>query len=380
MVVLDDLVLDVTKFANSHPGGRFLIEKNRGKDISKFFHGGYNYEPNDGGWEHAHTNYARTIVSDLIIARLEQRRSSAAVVVVNKTVASKSGTVCNYELAFAQPEDKKPLDSQIKLFYSDAKMLGKHYLVQQIDNDDHVFGNARHYTVANCMRRDVYDAYVKALKGEEVDTSVITDKPDNCDLTLTIKEYNTINGLSKNIAINSNTKCFRVSGPMGKGLQPASSGLHVAFAAGTGVLVFVDLVAYLVRQQLELKSEDEEQDSELSQDFKFVLYASFASEDEAIALDFLQAASESLGDRFELRLRLSDGSRETSTGRWDSEFLDAEMSKLDDQPAKVWVCGTPGMNQAFEKAGDDLHEAHGNNPRDDAGNYWLQDRSVLEVL
>ena len=42
LVVLDDLVLDVTRFANSHPGGRFLIEKNSGKDISKFFYGGYN--------------------------------------------------------------------------------------------------------------------------------------------------------------------------------------------------------------------------------------------------------------------------------------------------------------------------------------------------
>ena len=98
MVVLDDLVLDVTKFSNSHPGGRFLIEKNRGKDISKFFHGGYNYEPMDGGWEHTHSNYARLIVNDLIVARLEQKRSTAPVVIVNKTRVSQSDTVNNYEL------------------------------------------------------------------------------------------------------------------------------------------------------------------------------------------------------------------------------------------------------------------------------------------
>ena len=34
-------------------------------------------------------------------------------------------------------------------------------------------------------------------------------------------------------------------GPMGKGLMVNRSGVHVAFAAGTGVLVFVDLVMHL---------------------------------------------------------------------------------------------------------------------------------------
>jgi hypothetical protein len=34
---------------------------------------------------------------------------------------------------------------------------------------------------------------------------------------------------------------------MGKGLCIQKEGTHVAFVAGTGVLVFIDLVAYLVR-------------------------------------------------------------------------------------------------------------------------------------
>lgn len=68
-MILDDLVLDVTEFAKSHPGGRFLIEKNIGRDISKYFHGGYSYEPLLGAKNHAHSNYARTIVNSLIVAR-----------------------------------------------------------------------------------------------------------------------------------------------------------------------------------------------------------------------------------------------------------------------------------------------------------------------
>lgn len=74
LVILDDLVLDVTQFANSHPGGRFLIEANNGRDISKFFYGGYNYEPLSGGKNHTHTNVSRMVVNSLIVARLDRRR------------------------------------------------------------------------------------------------------------------------------------------------------------------------------------------------------------------------------------------------------------------------------------------------------------------
>ena len=122
-------MLDVTKFANSHPGGRFLIEKNKGKDISKFFHGGYNYEPSDGGSNHTHSNYARTIVNDLIVARLHQKRSSAIVKVISQCKASKSGTISTYGLNYAHYEEENTLTGQIKLFNPDVATLGKHYLV-----------------------------------------------------------------------------------------------------------------------------------------------------------------------------------------------------------------------------------------------------------
>jgi cytochrome b involved in lipid metabolism len=45
LVLLDELVLDATDYAPFHPGGKFLIEKTRGTDISKYFYGGYNLEP-----------------------------------------------------------------------------------------------------------------------------------------------------------------------------------------------------------------------------------------------------------------------------------------------------------------------------------------------
>ena len=39
---------------------------------------------------------------------------------------------------------------------------------------------------------------------------------------------------------------------MGKGLGLAKFGTHIVFAAGTGILVFLDLIALLIRVNLKL--------------------------------------------------------------------------------------------------------------------------------
>jgi len=46
---------------------------------------------------------------------------------------------------------------------------------------------------------------------------------------------------------------------MGKGLDIQYGGTHIAFTAGTGILTFLDLVAYLLRKNLGLLSPDEDQ-------------------------------------------------------------------------------------------------------------------------
>jgi cytochrome b involved in lipid metabolism len=38
------MVLDIETYMAEHPGGKFSIEHNIGRDISKFFYGGYSLE------------------------------------------------------------------------------------------------------------------------------------------------------------------------------------------------------------------------------------------------------------------------------------------------------------------------------------------------
>ena len=70
LVILDDMILNVSRFLENHPGGRFSLDHNVGRDISKFFYGGYSLENLKKVQSHAHSNDARRIVNKLIIGRI----------------------------------------------------------------------------------------------------------------------------------------------------------------------------------------------------------------------------------------------------------------------------------------------------------------------
>lgn len=78
LVILDNLVLDITDFLKMHPGGSFLLQQTIGRDVSKFFYGGYaldgnSNDPSTPNQRHAHTNVARRIANRLVIALIDNR-------------------------------------------------------------------------------------------------------------------------------------------------------------------------------------------------------------------------------------------------------------------------------------------------------------------
>jgi NAD(P)H-flavin reductase len=75
---------------------------------------------------------------------------------------------------------------------------------------------------------------------------------------LTIKNYKVKGGLSNEFHNTHPKDFFYAKGPMGKGLQIKDGGTHIAFAAGTGCLVFLDLVAHLIRKTAKLLSKKEQ--------------------------------------------------------------------------------------------------------------------------
>ena len=68
-----------------------------------------------------------------------------------------------------------------------------------------------------------------------------------------MKDYKIKDGLSSRISndiVPASNPDYIIKGPMGKGIDLKPSGVHIAFSAGTGVLPFLDLVAFLIRHNL----------------------------------------------------------------------------------------------------------------------------------
>ena len=78
-MILDNLVLNVHKtpfslveYSHLHPGGKFTLTKNVGRDISKFFYGGYTLV-NPGMHKKNHSNKALSIAETLVVGVLEDQ-------------------------------------------------------------------------------------------------------------------------------------------------------------------------------------------------------------------------------------------------------------------------------------------------------------------
>lgn len=85
----------------------------------------------------------------------------------------------------------------------------------------------------------------------------LSEEPSD-KVCITLKDYKVKTGVATRICshdLSTPTKSrYKITGPLGKGLNVKPSGVHIAFSAGTGALVYIDLVAYLIRENLGLNS------------------------------------------------------------------------------------------------------------------------------
>lgn len=144
---------------------------------------------------------------------------------------------------------------------------------------------------------------------------------------------------------------------MGKGLNPVQGGRHVAYAAGTGVLVFMDLVGHMI---LKLVAEQGGPDvlaelhnefgdvPKLPEDFYLELRSSFLEPNETIGLELIEAL-ESLDPEkkyFEHHLMLE--SDKENFYLWTEDYFKKLFSSL--EATKIWACGPPIMQECFDRA------------------------------
>lgn len=124
-MILDDLVLDATDYAPYHPGGKFIIERTRGTDISKFFYGGYNLEPMGNGLNYNHTGYGRLACNSLIIGKIARNVTTSYCKIVAESNASTDQLIKTFKF---QSVPGYSLSKEISQYFP-ISMTGKHYLI-----------------------------------------------------------------------------------------------------------------------------------------------------------------------------------------------------------------------------------------------------------
>lgn len=95
LVILDNLVLNFGEFHHYHPGGRFMLMKNRGRDISKFFYGGYRLvnDKDDMNIPHTHSPTATKVAQEMVIAFLkDQKDVKETIAVISSKIRIASST------------------------------------------------------------------------------------------------------------------------------------------------------------------------------------------------------------------------------------------------------------------------------------------------
>ena len=146
--------------------------------------------------------------------------------------------------------DRKPR-LNYKSYYPGLKNLTRHFWIRNMNNPTVI----RHYTTSNAMAPKFYSELVRVLNDQSkigtFDRSVLSSEDKN-NMTFTIKNYKKEGGLSYKFFETDQRTDYEIKGPMGKGLAPATTGIHIAFCAGTGALCFVDMMAHVALSVLGL--------------------------------------------------------------------------------------------------------------------------------
>ena len=248
----------------------------------------------------------------------------------------------------------------------------------------------RNYSLALCMNPQYIELTMSMIKffdeamieielPKKPFSSPIDMNPRNGILSLFIKDYNNSQSLSTTLHVGNKLSTemeIEIEGPCGKGLglTRQSKGTNIIFAAGTGIIPFLDLLNYLLCKTMclaiRLKQKnvlntfnyekrddfyglnvfDEQYDDVFDPTFKIVLIASFQNEEEIIGKEIIEKLAEInfkypdlVSNKFIAKIHnIKSSYIQNVSCHFDREFIKDNMP-MDYE--KVFICGAPTFNQ-----------------------------------
>lgn len=344
----DELILDVGRFADSHPGGKTFITETYGEDLGKYINGCSSY--GKGCNPYYHTQGAR-----LILERL-----SIGVVAYPDDMLRGHGIAPSYAQMTWRLVGKIDLGGTTRLLtyasdeFSVAKpkgirWLGKHFRVTKPHTWQPVH---RYYSIVYCMGMNTLQTWRTQIQVAGLETEVVTSTMEvlvdyaepvaneTRFINMVVKAYRPHGKVSRYMTDMTIGESVSLKGPLGPGLAltEESSGCHVGFAGGTGLVTFLDLVHLIWQHEMSIET------TTLPQDFSLLLYVSFSTLDDTFALDLLRATqalcNRNRSRRFILHLFIVET---TAQGKMTPEILASYINAAD--IAKAWACGPSPFNR-----------------------------------
>ena len=310
-VFADHLVINVAHFKRSHPGGQFMITAALGEDVGKYMAGCSSYGDRFQPYIHSETSFSML-------------RYLAVGIVPYPP---------GYLAPTAPGTDQDSMEFQI---YSQQQLSDNVWLLTLKSNFFEMNDNCRvcwlgkHFKLCNYkkalykIRRYYSGVFVNlGLWGRELGIEIPGENECPGAVKLIYKAYPG-GSMTQHLFGMKRGDIINLQGPLGPGLMISElKGSFLAFAGGTGLVPFLDLLYLIWKQREELI------------EFSFTLYISCRTWNDGICLELIERMQQKISSEI-LRVTILTSEKNKVSLESVIESLTAEDYQ------KVWICGPSG--------------------------------------
>ncbi|CAD8183221.1 unnamed protein product [Paramecium pentaurelia] len=376
-IILREAIYDVSDF--NHPGGQYILERITGREIGRYFYGGYPIQ-NLNIKMHIHTQFAINYIETRYLG--DYRNDNCPLLYYEENTSQKDKYVWKFEQYIPFGSDVglfifKSHFFQVRQFLKGVQWFGRYFYIKPfgtgINLVERPYSIVMSYTQSAILKRQQILDYFKSQVIEQDYQAYIPKQQIilSNEINFVIKKCDFSNNMSRFLHCTGH-KPYEITGPYGFGLEldPLSDGIHYAFVQGTGILPFLDLIDYLLRKAIYtilhdqrskeiadcINDNNEEYLTTLGQDFQLIIHVAISDIAHfygiPIIQDLLFICKTFHLDFFDIKILIKDRSNipEELTAYMVESYFDLKYMKehIKFKPTKVYVCGSPQFEEEIQ--------------------------------
>ncbi|CAD8167508.1 unnamed protein product [Paramecium pentaurelia] len=376
-IILREAIYDVSDF--NHPGGQYILERITGREIGRYFYGGFPIQ-NLNIKMHIHTQFAINYIETRYLG--DYRNDNCPLLYYEENTSQSDKYVWKFEqyIPFASDVGLFIFKShffQVRQFLKGVQWFGRYFYIKPfgtgINLAERPYSIVMSYTQSAILKRQQILDFFKSQVIEQdyqpyspQQQAILSD-----EINFVIKRCDFSNNMSRFLHCTGH-KPYEITGPYGFGLEldALSDGIHYAFVQGTGILPFLDFIDYLLKKAIYtilhdqrskeiadcINDNNEEYLTTLGPDFQLIIHATFSDIAHFYGLpiiqDLLFICKTFHLDFFDIKIMIKDRNNipEELTNYMVESYFNLKYMKehLKFKPTKVYVCGSPQFEEEIQ--------------------------------